>query len=251
MATRESTLETIKHDLWSEAKKNVLYRMLYESNCYIFVSVTQDSKIEEFYDESRRLCDLRLFQPILKLIEPEGNKEEKILTSEISLAIGKTVHEFDSIKNPEVIDFRRTVQNICRNIVEKRESLPLQQKVFYAFPPELDEMTANESQNTSKLKVNVWVTFEDGINDSNVVEINQNYLCDDLIGDVLKMVYQKSNNLTEERQQEFSQQNKHNFVLKICGFEQYLLGNHPFFRYTVSLVDYALTIVTSLTVLYV
>ena len=53
---------------------------------YIFVSITQDAEREEFYDENRRLCDLRLFQPILKVVEPKGNKEEKMLNSEIGNA---------------------------------------------------------------------------------------------------------------------------------------------------------------------
>ncbi len=30
----------------------------------------QDAEREEFYDESRRLCDLRLFQPLLKVTAP-------------------------------------------------------------------------------------------------------------------------------------------------------------------------------------
>ena len=47
------------------------------------MSITQDAEREEFYDETRRLCDLRLFQPILKVVEPKGNRDEKILNSEI------------------------------------------------------------------------------------------------------------------------------------------------------------------------
>lgn len=54
-----------------------------EESSYIFVGVTQEAEREEFFDESRRLCDLRLFQPILKVIEPVGNREEKILNREI------------------------------------------------------------------------------------------------------------------------------------------------------------------------
>lgn len=54
-----------------------------EESCYIFVGVTQEAEREEFYDETRRLCDLRLFHPILKVIEPLGNREEKILNREI------------------------------------------------------------------------------------------------------------------------------------------------------------------------
>uniref|UniRef100_A0A3P9BTE6 PI3K-ABD domain-containing protein n=1 Tax=Maylandia zebra TaxID=106582 RepID=A0A3P9BTE6_9CICH len=81
---RETPLISIKQQLFSEARKYPLYHLLqvYES-CYIFVGVTQEAEREEFYDETRRLCDLRLFHPILKVIEPLGNREEKILNREI------------------------------------------------------------------------------------------------------------------------------------------------------------------------
>ncbi len=69
----------------------------------------QDAEREEFYDENRRLCDLRLFMPLLKLVEPEGNKEEKMVNSEIGLALGFSVHEFDEMKVPEVVLFRRSI----------------------------------------------------------------------------------------------------------------------------------------------
>lgn len=80
---REATLITVKHDLFKEARKYPLYHLLQEESSYIFVSVTQEAEREEFYDETRRLCDLRLFQAFLKVIEPVGNREEKILNREI------------------------------------------------------------------------------------------------------------------------------------------------------------------------
>lgn len=49
----------------------------------LFFPFLQEAEREEFYDETRRLCDLRLFQPFLKVIEPVGNREEKILNREI------------------------------------------------------------------------------------------------------------------------------------------------------------------------
>lgn len=49
----------------------------------LFFPCPQEAEREEFYDETRRLCDLRLFQPFLKVIEPVGNREEKILNREI------------------------------------------------------------------------------------------------------------------------------------------------------------------------
>jgi phosphatidylinositol-4,5-bisphosphate 3-kinase len=80
---RDATLEVIKADLWLESKKYPLHSQLADKESYIFVGITQDAEREEFYDETRRLCDLRLFQPILKVMEPLGNREEKMLNYEI------------------------------------------------------------------------------------------------------------------------------------------------------------------------
>ncbi len=80
---REATLENIKSLLWREAKRYPLANLLGEASSYIFVTITQDAEKEELYDEARRLCDLRLFQPILKVVEPAGNREEKMLNYDI------------------------------------------------------------------------------------------------------------------------------------------------------------------------
>lgn len=84
---REATLITVKHELFKEARKYPLHHLLQEETSYIFVSVTQEAEREEFYDETRRLCDLRLFQAFLKVIEPVGNREEKILNREIGTGL--------------------------------------------------------------------------------------------------------------------------------------------------------------------
>ena len=82
-SNRDDTLEQIKVELWFKAKTYPLYENLLEPASYIFMSITQDARREVFYDETRRLCDLRLFQPILKIVEPVGNREEKMLSYEI------------------------------------------------------------------------------------------------------------------------------------------------------------------------
>lgn len=62
--------------------KNNKWKWNIERNL-LFFPFLQEAEREEFYDETRRLCDLRLFQPFLKVIEPVGNREEKILNREI------------------------------------------------------------------------------------------------------------------------------------------------------------------------
>uniref|UniRef100_A0A8C8GLV4 Phosphatidylinositol 4,5-bisphosphate 3-kinase catalytic subunit alpha isoform n=1 Tax=Oncorhynchus tshawytscha TaxID=74940 RepID=A0A8C8GLV4_ONCTS len=135
---REATLITIKHEVFKEARKYPLHHLLQEETSYIFVSVTQEAEREEFYDETRRLCDLRLFQPFLKVIEPVGNREEKILNREIGFAIGMPVCEFDLVKDPEVQDFRRNILNVCKDSVELRDANGPHSRALYVYPPNVE-----------------------------------------------------------------------------------------------------------------
>uniref|UniRef100_A0A8C6T651 Phosphatidylinositol-4,5-bisphosphate 3-kinase catalytic subunit alpha n=1 Tax=Neogobius melanostomus TaxID=47308 RepID=A0A8C6T651_9GOBI len=135
---REATLITIKHELFKEARKYPLHQLLQEETSYIFVSVTQEAEREEFYDETRRLCDLRLFQPFLKVIEPVGNREEKILNREIGFAIGMPVIEFELVKDSEVQDFRRNILNVCKDSVELRDSSGPHSRALYVYPPNVE-----------------------------------------------------------------------------------------------------------------
>lgn len=74
-------------DLWKLAKNQQEYpfgHLLGEPGQYIFQGVTQDGVREDFYDETRRLCDLRLHEAYLKVREPHGNKDEKMFNQYLS-----------------------------------------------------------------------------------------------------------------------------------------------------------------------
>lgn len=60
-----------------------MFNLLLTPSDYIFFTIRTDGEREELYDESRSIFSLRLFVPILCLIEPEGNREEKELTHDI------------------------------------------------------------------------------------------------------------------------------------------------------------------------
>ena len=53
-------------------------------------------------------------------MEPKGNKEEKMLNSDISLALGVHVHEFDDMKDEEVAEWRRHLLDVCQESVTHR-----------------------------------------------------------------------------------------------------------------------------------
>lgn len=97
---RDATLANIKTELWREARKYPLFYLLSDANSYIFVSITQEAEKEEFYDETRRLCDLRLFQPVLKVVEPKGNREEKMLNYDIGRLLGSILCRYSLLISP-------------------------------------------------------------------------------------------------------------------------------------------------------
>lgn len=48
------------------------------------------------------------------------------------------VHEFDEMKDPEVIEFRRNILNVCKETVELRDSSAEDKLASYVYPPEIE-----------------------------------------------------------------------------------------------------------------
>lgn len=59
------------------------------------LGITSDGEKEEFINEAKSLEELDLFIPMLKLLERQGNQDEKLLNAEISDLIGRRLHDFD------------------------------------------------------------------------------------------------------------------------------------------------------------
>lgn len=232
---RDATLGTVKTDLWHEAKRYPLFHRLGEQMSYIFVSITQDAEREEFYDETRRLCDLRLFQPILKVVEPKGNKEEKMLNSEIGLAIGMPVHEFDEMKDAEVIEFRRSILNVCKETVEARDSRCSDRLASYVYPPEIEyskELPPNLERKLDKglVIICVWVLSPTGEKQKYTVKVPKDDYPESITREaILKKL--KCMKMTKEEQHTCAWEYQHSYLLKVCGIDQYLLERFPLSQY--------------------
>lgn len=84
---RETTLDDVRQRVWSEAKKlrpAAWLNKLKPAENYLLVSVTHDAKCVEYYDYSKRLCDLKLFYTFFKVVEIQGNLQEKTYYSYLS-----------------------------------------------------------------------------------------------------------------------------------------------------------------------
>ena len=105
------SLDYIKTQLFDEARSYPLFNLLQDKSCYVFVGVNEDAEREELVDETKTLEDVRLFQPLLKVVEKKGNQEEKRLNAEISQTIGKRLADFANL-GAEVSEFRKNMMKV-------------------------------------------------------------------------------------------------------------------------------------------
>uniref|UniRef100_A0A8C1X317 phosphatidylinositol-4,5-bisphosphate 3-kinase n=1 Tax=Cyprinus carpio TaxID=7962 RepID=A0A8C1X317_CYPCA len=120
---RESTIQHIKLVclLWKEAQTYPLFSLLGEMEGHMFECVNQAAVHEELEDETRRLCDVRPFLPVLKLITRNCGRAERILDSKIGVLIGKGLHELDALQDQQVKDFRSKMKRISEEKMQRMQ----------------------------------------------------------------------------------------------------------------------------------
>ncbi|KAL5015314.1 hypothetical protein ScPMuIL_009584 [Solemya velum] len=235
---RDATLETIKVQLWHEAKKYPLFQKLKDAASYIFVSITQDAEHEEFFDETRRLCDLRLFQPILRVLEPKGNREEKMLNYEIGMIIGFPINEFNEMNDLELMTFRRNILKVCQESVKARENRSIHSLALYVFPPDLESNVALPPHLLEKLAnkkdksiiIGVWIVSEDGSRTRYGVKVSYMAMPVDVIAETIRR-RSSTMGITKESADRCIEEYCHLYALKVCGGDQFLLEEAPLSQY--------------------
>ncbi|XP_023229587.1 phosphatidylinositol 4,5-bisphosphate 3-kinase catalytic subunit delta isoform-like isoform X2 [Centruroides sculpturatus] len=222
---RDATLLEIKEDVWEEAQKHPLYGMLHDKQKYVFICVTPTTaEQEELVDEQRMLCDIRPFQAILKLVERKGDKAEKLLNAQIGSLIGKGLHEFDALKNPEINDFRWKMRVLCEEISRERENNLWIDKVLYHYPIEVESSSKLPDYLLPRLKdgnlllsiklENSSVSFTFWIRHTITVE------------DLMEKVMIKKSHMTGDEVE-----SPEDYIFKLCGMDKYLLGPYPISQY--------------------
>uniref|UniRef100_A0A8C1FJ27 phosphatidylinositol-4,5-bisphosphate 3-kinase n=1 Tax=Cyprinus carpio carpio TaxID=630221 RepID=A0A8C1FJ27_CYPCA len=158
------TISTIKKMVWMNARNEPLFSALSDPDAYVFTCINMTAEREELEDEQRRMSDVRLFLPILRLVAREGDRVEKLITTQISLLIGKGLchHEFESQKNHEVNEFRTKMRTFCEERAQVRQMLPWDKWMEYNFPCDLEpcSVVAQSRKLCSGKKIFVNVKFE-------------------------------------------------------------------------------------------
>lgn len=134
---REATISYIKQLLWKQVHNYPMFNLLMEIDSYMFACVNQTAVYEELEDETRRLCDVGPFLPVLKLVTRSCDPGEK-LDSKIGVLIGKGLHEFDALKDPEVNEFRRKMRKFSEEKIQSLVGLSWIDWLKQTYPPEHD-----------------------------------------------------------------------------------------------------------------
>uniref|UniRef100_A0A8C6UVJ7 phosphatidylinositol-4,5-bisphosphate 3-kinase n=1 Tax=Neogobius melanostomus TaxID=47308 RepID=A0A8C6UVJ7_9GOBI len=109
-----------------------------EMESHMFECVNQAAVHEELEDETRRLCDVRPFLPVLKLITRNCGRAERLLDSKIGVLIGKGLHELDAINDQEVKDFRGKTLRQSEEKMQKVQMMSCTEWLQASFSQQLE-----------------------------------------------------------------------------------------------------------------
>uniref|UniRef100_A0A8V0YSR3 Phosphatidylinositol 4,5-bisphosphate 3-kinase catalytic subunit delta isoform n=1 Tax=Gallus gallus TaxID=9031 RepID=A0A8V0YSR3_CHICK len=220
-----ASLDTIKQVVWKHAQYEPLYHMLSDPEAYVFTCINQTAEQQELEDEQRRLCDIQPFLPVLRLVAREGDRVKKLINSQISLLIGKGLHEFDSVQDPEVNDFRTKMCQFCEERAAKRQQLSWAAWMEYNFPLQLEPMAKGLGTgllHTPIKNIFVNVKFQSG-GESFTFQISPNEF------PITLMSYAVKKQATVFRHE--TMENPEDYTLQVNGKYEYLYGNYPLYQF--------------------
>ncbi|ELK16699.1 Phosphatidylinositol-4,5-bisphosphate 3-kinase catalytic subunit beta isoform [Pteropus alecto] len=219
---REATISYIKQMLWKQVHNYPMFNLLMEIDSYMFACVNQTAVYEELEDETRRLCDVRPFLPVLKLVTRSCDPGEK-LDSKIGVLIGKGLHEFDALKDPEVNEFRIKMRKLSEEKIQSLVGLSWMDWLKQTYPPEHEpSILENLEDKLYGGKLIVAIHFEN---------------CQDVFS------FQVSPNMNPIKVNELAIQKRltiHgkedevspcDYVLQVSGRVEYVFGDHPLIQF--------------------
>ncbi|XP_037085817.1 phosphatidylinositol 4,5-bisphosphate 3-kinase catalytic subunit beta isoform-like [Pollicipes pollicipes] len=155
---KDETLEDIKEKLWES--RFPLRGTLRDMSQYVFQCVTPQAEAIELLDESCSLLSVRPVFRVLRVIEREGDKHEKLRMSQIGNLIGKNLHDFESLNNSaEVNEFRSQMRELCTGVARGMESYTWEQRMQYSYPcavsrqPEVPQLLLSKLPPDGKMPV--------------------------------------------------------------------------------------------------
>uniref|UniRef100_A0A672LAQ5 phosphatidylinositol-4,5-bisphosphate 3-kinase n=1 Tax=Sinocyclocheilus grahami TaxID=75366 RepID=A0A672LAQ5_SINGR len=220
---RESTIQHIKLVclLWKEAQTYPLFSLLGEMEGHMFECVNQAAVHEELEDGTRRLCDVRPFLPVLKLITRNCGRAERILDSKIGVLIGKGLHELDALQDQEVKDFRSKMKQISEEKMQRMQLMSWGEwlRSCYSMPLEAGSLENLIDKHEGIIKITMHY------DQSQVSSVNLSY--DSLISFSLFRTQPALKKWQTTHCPEEDIGFRSDYVLRVSGKLEFLFEDHP------------------------
>ncbi|XP_055620470.1 phosphatidylinositol 4,5-bisphosphate 3-kinase catalytic subunit beta isoform [Toxorhynchites rutilus septentrionalis] len=216
-----ATLQDLKADVWEEAERYPLYCHLGDKSMYFFSTVSSANNTSyELNDETKRLIDVQPVFCMFRFVEKQVSVNNKLINN-ITTLLGKTLSE-KTLKNPEVNDFRTKMSYLGEDIANKRAVMNRMERISYQYPPKLVS-----SQHIPEL-VKKRITNGDFcvVAKSADMQVTVKIPCKATPDEVIKRILEKKQISANTRNE-----NSCDFILKVCGREEYMFGEHPIINF--------------------
>uniref|UniRef100_A0A3Q2DWA3 phosphatidylinositol-4,5-bisphosphate 3-kinase n=1 Tax=Cyprinodon variegatus TaxID=28743 RepID=A0A3Q2DWA3_CYPVA len=223
---REATIQHIKLLLWKQAQNFPLFPSLGEMESHMFECVNQAAVHEELEDETRRLCDVRPFLPVLKLVTRNCGRAERLLDSKIGVLIGKGLHELENINDQEVKDFRSKMFRLSEEKMQRVQMMTCTEWLQACFSPQLEPApltTITDGLNDRPADLKVIIHFDQS-QDSTSLKVS---LSSCTPSELMEMAVKKW--LITHAPEEEAWRGQ--YVLRVSHCLEFLCGDHPLIQY--------------------
>ncbi|XP_055374052.1 phosphatidylinositol 4,5-bisphosphate 3-kinase catalytic subunit beta isoform [Condylostylus longicornis] len=224
-----STIGDIKEDLWETAKSYPLYRFLKEQSMYVISAISAFANIDEFNNESKRLCDIQPYFCVFNIIEKKNLTEvssDNEFYKVIGLLIGRSLEDFKKLKNSEVKDFRLKMSILREEIMESRCNMSWYDRLMYQNPPRLAKTAIIQETIKSRHPNGTFLIVVRLENDDNwfTLYVEYNMTPHRFLNEVLSRKLSKTMN-----HQKIGHAGE--YILKVFGREEYLFGDYPLIQF--------------------
>lgn len=225
---QNATVEEIKEELWDNASRLPLYGFLHDKSEYV-VSVVSNyfsnkAKSLEIFDESVRLSDVQPYFCILKIAEKTKSTDNP-LEKDITHLIGKPIDEFKSLNNSEVNDFRHKMGIVADRISSEREHMSWHERLIYQYPPRLSNKIKIPDTIMGRFKNKKFMIVSRSENDANS-SFTHEIDYDLSPTEILKKILLKMSHTMNKSHQSYEE-----YILKICGQDEYIFGENPIIQF--------------------
>ena len=227
----DATLAEIKTRLFEAAQTYPLFNRLEAKSNYWFLCINEKGKRETLLDESLKLTDVKPFRPVLKLLEKQGDdKADSKIDAKIKFLMRQTPAELEGKQNEEVANFRQDYLRITLKESRERRKSSWEVRAAATYPTDIymDPLHEHVARKLRNGKFDLILYLPPGDDFERLdLPIGTN------ASDAIFIFRQRS----EGRRKAIP--NDKDYVLKIVGKDEYLLGDVNLEYYKVCVLMYA------------